>query len=360
MRQFAEIIVISLGDLGSFLYQTYNRYYLVKPSFDDIGHNSSLNPPNKLSHLRGAAHDFCNLKMQQQKRVIVFFHNAKGYDNHFLIESLASHPHVGEIDVLGQTSEKYTRMSTSRFIIQDSMSHLIGSLDSLSSSLRQRGVDGFDLVRSEFPDDRKFECCLRKLVYPYDYIDDFNKFDEPIPGREAFYNKLNDEELAAEEYKRLIETCRLFKIRTLGQLHDLYLKIDVLILACVFEDYRRLGLDIFRLDPCYYVSSPSYSFDAMLWTTKVELELLTDPEMYSFFEKGRESKKTLINFNQTNFLGNENSSHIVQVTNFAGLRGGCSSVFKRLATANNAEADFNYDARCEESHIFYMVCTSLK
>ena len=74
---------------------------------------------------------------------------------------------------------------------------------------------------------------------------------------------------------------------TLGQLHDLYLKIDVLILACVFEDYRRLGLEIFQLDPCYYVSSPSYSFDAMLWVTKVKLELLTDKEMYSFFEKGR-------------------------------------------------------------------------
>ena len=225
--------------------------------------------------------------MQQQKRVIVFFHNAKGYDNHFLIKSLASNPLVGDIDVLGQTCEKYTRISTPRFIVQDSMSHLIGSLDNLSASLRQRGDDGFALVRAEFPDDRLFECCMRKLVYPYDYVDSFQKFDEQIPGIDAFYNTLNDEELALGEYKRLIGTCRLFNITTLGQLHDLYLKIDVLILACVFEDYRRLGLEIFELDPCYYVSSPSYSFDAMLWVTKVKLELLIDKEMYSFFEKGR-------------------------------------------------------------------------
>ena len=279
-----------------FVFISNLQYYLFKPSFVDIGHYSSLNPPNKFSHLRGAAHDICNLKMQQQKRVIVFFHNAKGYDNHFIIKSLASNPHVGEIDVLGQTSEKYTKMSTSRFIIQDSMSHLIGSLDSLSASLRQRGCDGFALVRDEFPDDRQFECCLRKLVYPYDYIDDFQKFNEEIPAIEAFYNKLNDEELALEEYKRLIETCRLFNITTLGQLHDLYLKIDVLILACVFEDYRRLGLEIFQLDPCYYVSSPSYSFDAMLWVTKVKLELLTDKEMYSFFEKGKQIRNNLLIF----------------------------------------------------------------
>ena len=224
--------------------------------------------------------------MQQQKSVIVFFHNAKGYDNHFLIKSLAANPNVGDIDVLGQTSEKYTRITTPHFIVQDSMSHLIGSLDSLSSSLRQRGDDGFELVRSEFSNDQEFECCMQKLVYPYDYIDDFKKFDEQIPGIEAFYNKLNDEELPAEEYERLRATCRLFNINTLGQLHDLYLKIDVLILACVFEDYRRLGLNIFELDPAYYVSSPSYSFEAMLWVTKVELELLTDEEMYNFFEKG--------------------------------------------------------------------------
>ena len=235
---------------------------------------------------RGAAHQHCNIMMQQQKRPIVFFHNAKGYDNHFLIKSLAENPKVGRIDVLGSTCEKYTRISTKYFTVQDSMSHLIGSLDSLSSSLRQHGTDGFNLVRQEFPNNAQFESCMQKLVYPYDYIDGFERFEENIPGIEAFYNKLNEEELAEEEYQRLIETCKLFNISTLGGLHDLYLKIDVLILACVFEDYRRLGMTLFGIDPAFYVSSPSYSFDAMLHTTGVQLELLQDKEMYEFFEKG--------------------------------------------------------------------------
>ena len=236
---------------------------------------------------RGAAHSYCNIKMQQQKKVIVYFHNAKGYDNHFLIQSLAANPKIGQIDVLGQTSEKYTRISTRHFVVHDSMSHLVGSLDSLCSSLRQRGDCGFQLIRQEFPEDEKYQCVIRKLVYPYDYIDSFEKFAEPIPCIEAFYNKLSEEELSEDEYTRLLRICEIFGVKTLGQLHDLYLRIDVLILACVFEDYRRLGLEMFGLDPCYYVSSPSYSFDAMLCTTKVELELLTDKDMYDFFEKGK-------------------------------------------------------------------------
>ena len=63
-------------------------------------------------------------------------------------------------------------------------------------------------------------------------------------------------------------------------------RVDVLILACVFEDYRRLGLEMFAIDPAYYISSPSYSFDAMLHLTNVELDLLTDEDMYEFFENG--------------------------------------------------------------------------
>ncbi len=81
----------------------------------------------------------CNIKMIQQKRMIIYFHNAKGYDNHLIIQALADNRRVGVIKVLVTTEEKYPRIKTPRFIIQDSMSHLIGSLDKLAESLRQRG-----------------------------------------------------------------------------------------------------------------------------------------------------------------------------------------------------------------------------
>ena len=175
------------------------------------------------------------------------------YDNHFLIKSLAANPRISGIDVLGQTAEKYTQITTSKFVIHDSMSHLIGSLDNLCASLRQRGEDGFSWIRQEFPNEEQFQCALRKLVYPYDYIDGFSRFEEKIPERSKFYNKLNEEDLSEEEYQRLLKTCTIFGIETLGQLHDIYLMVDVLILCCVFEDYRRLGMKMFRLDPAYYI-----------------------------------------------------------------------------------------------------------
>ncbi|KAL5269338.1 hypothetical protein ACHWQZ_G002978 [Mnemiopsis leidyi] len=275
---------------------------------------------------RGAAHSQCNLRARQQKKLFVYFHNGKGYDNHFILTALASDKRVGAIEVIANTAEKYTQIKTQRFVIHDSMSHLIGSLENLCKSLRQRGLTGFSLMRNEFPLEDQFNCVLQKLIYPYDYIDGFEIFEETIPDKSAFFNKLTNEDLSDDDYQKLLKICRVFNITTLGELHDLYLRVDVLILACVFEDYRRLGLEMFAIDPAYYISSPSYSFDAMLHLTNVELELLTDEDMYEFFEKG--------------------------------MRGGCSTVFKRLVTANNQGLK-RYNNRVPQSSIFYTDCNNL-
>ena len=67
--------------------------------------------------------------------------------------------------------------------------------------------------------------------------------------------------------------------------HDLYLKCDVLLLADVSKKYRNNSLKNYGLCPSHYLSEPGLSQDAMLKMTKVELELIPDPEMYIFFEK---------------------------------------------------------------------------
>ena len=155
----------------------------------------------------------------------MYLHNSKGYDNHFILKALAKNKKVGDINVIGNTAEKYTQIKTQRFFIHDSMSHLIGSLENLCKSLSQRGVEGFQLVRDEFPEKDRFECALQKLIYPYDYIDGFERFEEPIPDQSAFYNKLNDEDLSDEDYERLLHICKVFDVKTLGELHDLYLRL---------------------------------------------------------------------------------------------------------------------------------------
>ena len=62
--------------------------------------------------------------------------------------------------------------------------------------------------------------------------------------------------------------------KNFGDYHDVYLKIDVLLLASVFEKFRDVCLDVYNLDPACFYSAPNLSWDAMLVTTGVELELL--------------------------------------------------------------------------------------
>ena len=67
---------------------------------------------------------------------------------------------------------------------------------------------------------------------------------------------------------------------------DFFIKCDVLLLAAVFEKFRNNGLTNYGLCPSHYLSAPGLSWDAMFKMTKIELELIPDPDMYIFFEKG--------------------------------------------------------------------------
>ena len=202
---------------------------------------------------RGAAHRGCNVNAPRQSKIYIYFHNAKGYDNHHIIEALAADKKTKNIEVVGNTKEKYVQIRTKRFFIHDSMAHLSTGLDELAESLKLKGEENFTFIREEFSSDDQFRYGLQKLAYPYDYITDFDKFNEPIPDIDAFYNILSEEHLPEQEYQRLLDACKVFGISTLGELHDLYLKIDVLLLASVFENYRKVAMEAFNLDPSYYV-----------------------------------------------------------------------------------------------------------
>ena len=78
----------------------------------------------------------------------------------------------------------------------------------------------------------------------------------------------------------------MFKIKKLGEYHDLYLKADVLLLADVFERYIKTSLEYYCLDPSHYFSSPGLSWDAMLKMTGIKLELISNVDMHFFIEKG--------------------------------------------------------------------------
>ena len=127
----------------------------------------------------------------------------------------------------------------------------------------------------------------RKGIYPYAYRDSFEKFDETkLPSKGELFSILNNEHIRDEDYEHAKRVWKEFKIKNMGEYHDLYLGTDVLLLADVFENFRQTCLQYFKLDPCHYFTSPGLFWDAMLKMTGIELKLISDIDMYQFIEKG--------------------------------------------------------------------------
>ncbi len=158
-------------------------------------------------------------------------------------------------------------------------------------------------------------------------MDCVERFEEPaFPPKEAFYSVLNDEHISDEDYVHATNVFNSFVCRNMGDYHDLYLMSNVLLLADVFENFRSVCLNAYNLDPCHFCTSPGLAWQACLKMTDVELELLTDPNMYLFIEKG--------------------------------LRGGISMICNGYSKANNPYVP-DYDPTQENSYVMYFDANNL-
>ena len=118
-------------------------------------------------------------------------------------------------------------------------------------------------------------------------MDSWYKFDETIlPPKKEFYSELNLEDISNEDNKHAQKAYDTFNIQNLGEYHDLYVQSDTLLLADVFEKFRKTCLEIYQLDPTHFVSAPGLAWQACLKKTKIKLELLTDINMLLMFEEG--------------------------------------------------------------------------
>jgi hypothetical protein len=110
--------------------------------------------------------------------------------------------------------------------------------------------------------------------------------------------------------------------------HDLYLTTDTLLLSDVFENFRDVSMTNYRLDLAHYLTTPSLTWNACLKYTNVELELITDPEIFLFFESA--------------------------------MRGGISVISNRYARANNPYLEpKDYDSSQPLSYIYYLDANNL-
>ena len=107
-----------------------------------------------------------------------------------------------------------------------------------------------------------------------------------LPLKNDFYSNLNLEDISDEYYKHAQKVWDVFEIKNLGECHNLFVQSDALLLWDLFGNFRNMCLNIYKLDPVYFVSAPGLAWQACLKKTKVELELLTDCDVILMTEKG--------------------------------------------------------------------------
>ena len=230
---------------------------------------------------RGTAHNECNLKCKKPLILPVVFHNLQGYDSHLFIKQLAKIS--GDLSCIPSTEKKYISFSK-KIKVGEYLSRKKGKIFPIKFEIRF--IDSFkflstslaNLVSNLQPTDfknlnRVIKCntslLTRKGCYPYDYVSSIDKLKETkLPSKEDFYSKLYDEHISDEDYQHAIQVWNTFNCQTLKDYHDLYLKSDVLLLADVFENFKKTGSKDYKLDPCHYYTAPGLAWDACLKETK--------------------------------------------------------------------------------------------
>ena len=223
-----------------------------------------------------------------------------GYDAHLFIKELGAKSK--DIGVIAKNKEDYITFSVNvvvdrytdkngnerdkfierRFI--DSFKFMASSSDSLTNNLVCRGRK---LIGFEEYTDKQYELLAKKGVYPYEYMSSWDKLEEvQLPPIESFYSNLNMSNISKDGYKHAQRVWKEFRIRDLGEYHDLYLRTDVILPANVFEAFRDTCLEHYKLDPAHFYTSPGLAWKACLKKTGVRLELLINPDMLLMFERG--------------------------------------------------------------------------
>ena len=107
-------------------------------------------------------------------------------------------------------------------------------------------------------------------------MDIWEIFNETLlPNKKAFYSNLNMKDITDTDCMHANKVFKEFKLKNLGEYHDLYTQSDTLLLADVFENFRNVCIKIYKL-----------AWQVCLKKTCVELELITDPDTLLMAEEG--------------------------------------------------------------------------
>ena len=285
---------------------------------------------------RGPAHLLCNLRYRIPSYILVV-----GYDTHLFIKELGKNSR--DMEVIAKNKEDYISFSVDiavdkyvdkegnekeklielRFI--DSFKFMSSSLDSLTKNLVSDGKQLFG-----FEDYSKLQKYLvtRKEIYSYEYMSSWDHFGETqFPPIEAFYSKLNMSSISSDDYQHAQKVWKEFRIHNLGDYHDLYLRTNVVLLANVYETFREMCLEHYKVDPVHFYTSPGLAWKACLKRTRIRLKLLTDPDMLLMFE--------------------------------CGIRDGITQAVRKYAAANNPYMGDKFDPNEDTTYLQYLDANNL-
>jgi hypothetical protein len=256
------------------------------------------------------------------------------YDAHLLIEELASSS-MGDddddemINIVPTTAETYIAFSKKvnkvTFQFLDSYRFMPASLEKLVCNLKDEQMVHTSAI---FPKSNEFALIRQKGIFPYKYITSESILNETkLPSKNNFYSELSDTHISEADYNRAKLVWTTFKCKTIGDYSDLYLMTDVYLLTDVFENFRKLIFKTYGLEAAAYLTAPGLAFSAALIISKVELQLLQDIDMVTFFERS--------------------------------LRGGICQVSCKHATSNSFHSPHTYNPNKNTEEILYIDANGL-
>ena len=176
--------------------------------------------------------------------------------------------------------------------------------------------------------DLQYNLLTRKGVYPYEYVNCWDRFEETqLTPISAYYSNLNMSSISEKDYQHAQRVWKEFGIHNQGDYHDRYLRTDVVLLANVYKAFRDTCLKHYKLDPAHFYTSPRLPWKACLKYTGIKLELLTDLDMLLMFEWG--------------------------------IRGGITQTVRKYASANNKYMGDRFDPKSESSYLQYLDANNL-
>ena len=159
--------------------------------------------------------------------------------------------------------EQETKFIDNMRFMTDSLSK---SIDEVSEIDKKISYDSwiekfYNTYQLSSKDLNKFALLLRKGIYPYEHMDSRKRFNEPVPlVEDHYYSELNKEGITKEDLKHVKKVCDTFKIKNLGEYHDLYVQPDTALLADVFENFRDKCIETYKLDPAHFLSAPGQAW----------------------------------------------------------------------------------------------------